>query len=295
VSFSEQPPSQQWAALTFRGEHIADVWFKPGGDPLSLVFRIPQNSFQLPGIGQRLTTENLLKTVGIASDEVESWHHRGATDSARDGGNPELANPLPQPPPDEIELEIHVRLRPSLEAAAEAASSAPTAAPEWSDLEVRWKTLLGLEAGLAALRTSVESVRAELEASLRRTLSADEKTYAPAADVLQWNKVKSRVQFAIPKATEFIHRATWSAGTPERKRLGELFKDQTGTQTSLTQVDEELDSLRKTIQVMSAHGQTVYQECKAIAADVQSALRQVQSNAKARASEKKDAMKGKGL
>src|SRR6516162_7330900 len=51
VSFFEQPPSNQWAALTFRGERIAEVWFKPDGEPFALVFRIPQSSFQIPGIG----------------------------------------------------------------------------------------------------------------------------------------------------------------------------------------------------------------------------------------------------
>src|SRR5580700_1350897 len=97
MNFSEQLPSKQWAALTFRGERIAEVWFKPEGEPLALVIRIPRSSFQIPGIGQRLTTENLLKAVAIAPDEVESWRHGGASHSALDGPDPELTNPLPQP------------------------------------------------------------------------------------------------------------------------------------------------------------------------------------------------------
>ena len=75
MNFSEQPPSKQWAALKFRGEKIAEVWFKPEGEPFALTFRIPQASFQIPGMGQRLTTENLLKAVGLATEEVESWRH----------------------------------------------------------------------------------------------------------------------------------------------------------------------------------------------------------------------------
>src|ERR1700737_4379522 len=70
VNFSEQPPSKQWAALKFRGEKLAEVWFKPEAEPLALLFRIPQNSFQNSGMGPRLTTENLLKAVAIATDEV---------------------------------------------------------------------------------------------------------------------------------------------------------------------------------------------------------------------------------
>lgn len=63
MTFSEQLPSKQWAALTFRGERVAEVWFKPEGEPLALSFRVPQSSFQLPGIGPRLTPENLLTRI----------------------------------------------------------------------------------------------------------------------------------------------------------------------------------------------------------------------------------------
>ena len=81
MSFSEQPPSKEWAALKYKGERIAEVWFKPEGEPLALTFRIPQKSFQIPGMGQRLTTENLLKAVAIATEEVESLHHECASHS----------------------------------------------------------------------------------------------------------------------------------------------------------------------------------------------------------------------
>src|SRR5437870_5987111 len=75
VNFSKQPPSKQWAALKYRGEKFAEVWFKPEGEAYALTFRIPHKSFQDPETGQKLTTENLLKAVGIAPDEVEAWRH----------------------------------------------------------------------------------------------------------------------------------------------------------------------------------------------------------------------------
>src|SRR5438874_7719420 len=100
MNFSEQPPSKEWAALKLRGEKLAEVWFKPEGEPLALLFRIPRNSFQIPGIGQQLTPENLLKAVAIATDEVESWRHGGESHAAPNGPDPQLSNPLPQPPPD---------------------------------------------------------------------------------------------------------------------------------------------------------------------------------------------------
>ncbi|MFO0808596.1 MAG: hypothetical protein U0746_08235 [Gemmataceae bacterium] len=298
MNFSEQRPSNQWTALTFRGERIADVWFKPEGEPLALVFRIPQSSFQIPDLGQRLTAGHLLKAVSLATDEVESWHHGGDTRTDPGGPSTDLTNPLPQPPHDVTYLEVHVRLKPPPQAAVHEISHEPEAASaDWHDLEVRWKTVLGLEATVDTLRMSMESLRAELEASQRRMLSGDEKVYALAADVAQWTKAKSRAHYAVPKASEFIHRATWAAGTPERKRLGEVFKDAGATPPNLLRVDEvlhELEMLRKDRQVLSAKGTTVYQECKAIVADIQSALRRLQSNAATRASQKKGGTGAKG-
>ena len=114
VNFSEQPPSRQWAALTFQGERIAEVWFKPEDEPLSVIFRIPRTSFQFPGIGHRLTTATLLKAVALAADEVESWQLEGAVRS-----DAELTNPLPQPADDVPHLMIVVRLKPSSQAVDE--------------------------------------------------------------------------------------------------------------------------------------------------------------------------------
>jgi len=284
--------------LTFQGEKIAEVWFKPEGEPLAVRFRVPRSSFQIPGIGQRLTTGNLLKAVAIATDDVESWHPGAESHSVPDGPDPELTNPLPQPPDDESPLEILVRLRPPSQAVDQQVSSEPDAvSAEWHGLEALWKTVLGLEAAVDTMRMTMEGLRAELEASWRKTLAGDEKVYALAADVIQWNKAKSRAHYALPKASEFIHRATWAAGTPERKRLGEIFKNGVDTQTSLPPAEEvlqELEMLRKDRQVLSAKGAAVFQECKAIAADIQRALRTLQSNAASRASQKKGGMGAKG-
>jgi hypothetical protein len=74
VNFSDQPPSKQWSALKFRGETIAEVWFKPDDNPIALMFRIPQATFQIPGIDRRLTIENLLKAVGVAAG---AWNPGG--------------------------------------------------------------------------------------------------------------------------------------------------------------------------------------------------------------------------
>src|SRR5262245_44203373 len=94
VDFSKQPPSKQWAALKYRGEKFAEVWFKPESEPFSLTFRVPPESFHNPELRPKLTAENLLKAVGIAPDEIESWRHSDFSHSGMNGSNPELRNPL---------------------------------------------------------------------------------------------------------------------------------------------------------------------------------------------------------
>jgi hypothetical protein len=138
----------------------------------------------------------------------------------------------------------------------------------------------------------MEALRAELDASSRQALTADQKVHALNADVLLWNKAKGRIVYALPRAREFIHRATWAVGTPERKKLGEFFKSDVRPRVPLRELDQvvdELASLLKDRQVLSAHGTTVYQECKSISAEVQGTLRTLQGNAAANAVKKRGA------
>ncbi len=279
MNFSEQPPSKQWAALKYRGEQFAEVWFKPEGEPFALTFRIPQRSFQIPGMAQRLTAENLLKAVGIATQEVESWRHEGASHSGMNGSHSKLRHPLP-PPQDITHLNLYVTLKPppvkavdyrleaegkqppSLQSTAyglRPAAVAPTESCEpevpevkWQELEARWNAILGLEASVDTLRISMEALRAEMR--------------------------------------ELIHRSTWAMGTPERKKLEGLFKSHIRPRVPFPQLDkvmEQLDYLLKDRQVLSGHGVTVYQECKSILVDIQGALRILQSNAVANANRKR--------
>jgi hypothetical protein len=291
VNFSEQPPSKQWAALTYRGEKFAEVWFKPEGEPFALTFRIPQKSFLIPDMAQRLTTENLLKAVALATEDVDSWRHEGVPDAGMSGSNPELKHPLPPPPHDVAHLSIYVRLKPPPQVVAPEESAEPEMASEkWQDLEARWKVIVGVEATMDTLRQSMESLRAEMETAAKRMLTAEEKIHALNADVAQWNKAKARVHYALPKVREFIHRATWAMGTPERKKLGEVFKNHIQPRIPFPEIDkvpDQLENLLKDRQILSAHGVTVYQECKTITASIQGALRTLQSNAAAKATKKR--------
>ena len=163
MNFSLQPPSKEWAALKYGGDTLAEVWFKPEGEPCALTFRIPQKSFQMPGIGQRLTTELLLKAVGIATEEVESWRFGDVSCSSMNGSNPELGRPLPSPSEDVSHLTVHVSLKPPQVVAPNESSEPETASATWQDLEARWRAILGLEATIDALRLTMEGLRAELE------------------------------------------------------------------------------------------------------------------------------------
>jgi hypothetical protein len=297
MNFSEQPPSKQWAALKYRGETVAEVWFKPEGEPFTLTLRIPKKSFQIADMAQRLTADNLLKALGIRAEEVESWRHEGAYPPGTDGPHSELGHPLP-PPQDVAHLSLYVRLKPPPQAVAPDQGGEPEV-PEakWQDLETRWNAILGLEARVETQRISMEALRGELDALSRRALTTDEKVHALSADVAQWNKAKSRLPHALPKIREFIHRATWAMGTPERKKLGEVFKNHIQPRLPFPQMDhvlEQLESLQKDRQVLSGHGTSVYQECKSICAEVQGTLRTLQSNAATNAAKKRGAAASRG-
>lgn len=297
MNFSEQPPSKEWAALNYRGEKFAEVWFKPEDEPCGLTFRIPQESFQIPGMDQQLTTENLLKAVGIVPQEVESWRHGDVSHSGMDGSNPEISNPLPPPRQDGTHLDIFVRLKLPSQVVHHESGELEITAENWQVLEARWKAILGLEATMDTVRIQMEGLKAEMEASLKKTLTMEEKLHALRADVAQWTKAKNRVHHALPKVKEFIHRSIWALGAPERKQLEELYKNHIQPQIPFPQMDkvlEQLEYLQKDRQILSAHGGTVYHECKSIAAAVQGALRTLQSNAAANAHQKKGATGGKG-
>ena len=62
----------------------------------------------------------------------------------------------------------------------------------------------------------------------------------------------------------------------------------------MDKVAEQLENLLKDRQVLSAHGVSVYQECKSISAEIQGALRTLQSNAAANATRKRGATDARG-
>jgi hypothetical protein len=209
-----------------------------------------------------------------------------------DGSNPELEQPFAPPPHNLAHLEIHVNLKPPPEAIAPRKSDEAEIDQEkwWQDLEARWKIIVGLEASLETLRLSMEGIRSEMEGSAKKGLTADEKVHALNSDVAQWNKAKNRVHFALPKAREFIHRATWIMGTPERKQLEEVYKNHIQPHVPFPGMDklpDQLENLLKDRQVLSAKGVAVHQECKGVTADIQATFRTVQSNAIARANQKR--------
>jgi hypothetical protein len=186
---------------------------------------------------------------------------------------------------------MHVPLKPPAPAAApQQGGEAEIPETMWQAIEARWKAILDLEASLDALRISVEGLRGELEGSTKQALTPDEKVHALNADVAQWTKAKSRIQYSLPKMREFIHRSTWAAGAPERKELEEVYASHIKPRVPCPRMDkllEKLENLMKDRQALSAHGVSVYQECKSISGDVQAALRTLRGNAAANAMRKR--------
>jgi hypothetical protein len=289
VNLSDQPPSNQWAALKYRGETFAEVWFKPEGQPFGLRYRIPQQSFQSLGTGQRLTIENLLRAVGIALDEVESCCDE--TEPTQLINGPDLRRPLSPPPQGATHLNLFVTLKQSPQDAVPGENGLPEIDEgTWQFLEERWNAILGLEASVDSLRMTMEGLRSEMDAAARKPLPLEVKAHAVSADVVQWNRAKSRIRYAVPKVREFIHRSTWATGTAERKKLAELFENHIQTRIPFAQLDQvmqQFEVLLKDRQNLYGQGTSVYQECKSILAECQGALRTVQINSAANARKKK--------
>src|SRR5262249_49209880 len=144
---------------------------------------------------------------------------------------------------------------------------------------------------------SMDTLRAEMESAFKKSLTVEEKVHALQADVAQWNKAKSRVHYALPKVREFIHRATWAQGIPERKRLEELVDKHIEPRVPLPdmdQVHDELGHLQKDRQVLFAQGNSVYQEGRGLLAEIQRAVSTLQRNAVDRARQKRSAGREKG-
>jgi len=168
---------------------------------------------------------------------------------------------------------------------------------QWQVLEALWKAILGLEASIETLRLGTESLRAEMEVAFKKSLVVEEKIHALQSDVAQWNKAKGRIHYALPKAREFIHRATWALAVPERKRLEEVFKNHIEPRVPLPQMDklrEELEHFQKDRQVLFGQGNSVCQECRGVLAEVQRALSTLQRNAADIARKKRSAKREKG-
>jgi hypothetical protein len=297
VNFSERAPSSEWAPLQHLGKEIAEAWFKPDGEEFTVLFRVPRDRFQIADVSQRLTIESLLKAAGISNDDVESWRIGDEFHAGLDGTDPELRHPLPPPPPDARHLMVRVRLTPT-PAAARNEIRAPEVPPEkWQALEAIWRAILGLEVSIDTLRLGMDNMRVELEASFKKSLAVEEKVHALQADVVQWTKAKNRVHFALPKVREFIHRATWASATPERKRLEEVVRIHIEPRVPLPEIDqvrEQLDHLQKDRQVLFGQGNSVYQEGRAILAEIQRAVSTLQRNAADRARAKRSAGREKG-
>lgn len=213
-------------------------------------------------------------------------------DGGEEGGAPEVSGSVAATDGEEPEIPL---------AAAQDYTSWPDGeVPEvssalWDELESHWKTVMGLEANIEALRVSAESLMAEMECSFKQSLSPEEKLHAMRADVTQWTKEKRRVHDTLPKLKDVIRRSVWAMTSPERKRFAELYQSHIQPRVPFPRADEllrELEALQKDRHVLYTNSQTVCLESRTIQSGCQGALRTLQSNAIANMKKKQNAAKG---
>jgi hypothetical protein len=290
VSVSESLLSTEWVTLTHQGEEVAEAWVMPEGDGSTAVFLVPRTRLEVAGATDRVSVETLLAAARLSMDDVESWR-------LGDGADPGLSQPLPPPPADDDQLTVYVRLKPPTRAADDNSVVPEIPLETWQALDSVWKAILGLEASIDSARLSVDALRGEMDSAFRRSLNVDEKNNALQADVSQWTKAKSRLHHAIPKAREFVHRATFALAVAERKRLGELVRTHIEPRVPFAGVDqvrEQLEHLQKERQVLFSQGNTVSQDCRGLLDEVQRAVRALQQNAANRARQKRSEGRQKG-
>jgi uncharacterized protein YoxC len=291
VSVFEQASSTDWVTLMHMGEDLAEAWCMPEGEGTTVVFLVPRSRLDA-GTGQPVSIQLLLDAADIPTNEVESWR-------LGDGSNSDtgLSHLLPSPADDD-QLTVYVRLKPPVrETAAEDGPVPEVPLEKWHALDAVWKAILGLEASIDSARLSVDGLRGEMETAFKKALPVEDKNHALQADVAQWTKAKSRIHHAVPKAREFIHRATWSLAVPERKRLDEIVRTHIEPRVPFHGVDrvrEQLEHLHKDRQVLFAQGNSVLQDCRGLLGDIQNALRTLQRNAADRARQKRSAAREKG-
>jgi hypothetical protein len=297
VNVSEPMPLNEWATLTLRGEDLAAARLEPEGGGFTLVVRVPLERFESAETSSRLTIETLVGAAGQSADAVESWCVCDVFHARTDGADPELGHPLPPPPAGEPHLTVYVHLKSPAPSTARTDGADEVPPETWQDLEALWRSVLGLETSIDALRLSMEGLRIELEAAFKKPLVVEEKVHALQADVAQWTKAKNRIHFVLPKMREYIHRATWAAAVPERRRLEEIVAAHIVPRIpgpDLDQIRDQLGHLQKDRQVLFGQGNSVYQEGRVFLQDVQRALSTLQRNAADRARAKRSAGREKG-
>jgi hypothetical protein len=269
--------TSDWVTLTHHGEAIAEAWSMPEGGRDTLVFLIPRER------REPVTLEMLLAAANVSKEDVDSWRlGDGSDDTPID-----LDQPLPPPLADDEHLTVYVTLKP--------AAVNDVTPEQWQAIEALWKTILGLEATIDGCRLGMDSLRSEMDSALKRQLSVDEKLNALQNDVTQWGKAKSRIQYALPKVREFIHRATFALAAPERKRFDDIVKNHLEQRIPFPEVHrlrEQLEHLQKDRQVLYSQGNAVNLECRGILGEVQRTLSSLQRNAANRAANKRSNARG---
>ena len=282
MDFSKRAPSTKWTTLTYEGAVVAQVWFKPEGNPVGLQFLMPTRAFQLPDLENHLTMANLLKTVQIELKEIQSWTCSGIVHEGMNGTNPDFNKRIGPSSNSSDPVPIDVLLN---------SGHASEITPEqWNDLASRWDKIALLESEISRIRTEAERLCAKLDSLWNTTLTLEDK-YASRLDIAKWEEAKKRIPHLRPELIGFLK--SWNsiaaASIETKSRFVELIKTRNSSfsQMEMSNALNELESIRKNRQVWISRGNDLCNLAQGVMSRAQVVLGQLKSSAKANFARKK--------
>eukprot|EP00913_Durusdinium_trenchii_P028494 g26722.t1 len=213
--FAARPASTAWEQITLAdfSPHLVWGWFKPANAPQSVVFRVPEETFNTFPDRRFLSIRRILHSAGIDARTVAMWNYCGGVFDAMGGNSPLLDQPLPDPLPGvDPNITVYCRVMAPPVAAIPPAGPGAAVMPEsaaavpaddsipsfkaggalsdvFENIEVNWAAIVQIEKTLAGLRKQLSSMLARL-GSLNRDLGPEERLHATRQDRSDWQTAR---------------------------------------------------------------------------------------------------------
>ncbi|VAX37968.1 Mobile element protein [hydrothermal vent metagenome] len=225
IPFEQRAPSTVWELLPATSSLPSSVWvwFKPTFAPQSLVFQIPDETWQqIPPV--QLTLRQLLQAAEVPVEKVLKWHLHGNIYEGMDGTNP-LFDQIILPAEGGIVPAINVSLQVSVPQSIAPSSLSPAVViekgvSEWmEEIEEDWNESLKLEAKLVLLRKQVVGLLSRLN-SLNRELTTEEQLCGDRQDLTEWQDARRWLRDSIGRLSRLMKELDIGITSPAGKRSG---------------------------------------------------------------------------